>query len=267
MKKAYLEKITLSKNKRGCYILDTVKGCSFGITNNNKGCYGECYAKNIADRYGFNFNNPKCRVFKNNNNQLYFFGLKDMTHTNQIIRQINNMQMPFIRIGEMGDPSEDWEHTLSVCKDIVSVHKKIVVITKHIKQIPDKLLPVVEKLNFCINTSISALDEERLRQKRLSQFHKLKNICNSVLRIVSCSFNKNNKEGYRLDKIQSDLFKNDNYIDTIFRPGINNKLVMNNIINTSKTWFLNSYVLASVHNKNTYFGLCSYCPDMCGINK
>ena len=42
---------------------------------------------------------------------------------------------------------------------------------------------------------------------------------------------------------------------------------MNNVINTKKVKFINSDVLASVFNKNTYFGKCDVCPDMCGVSK
>ena len=42
--KKYKPVITLTKNKRGIWDLDTVKGCKSGIDNNPNGCYGDCYA-------------------------------------------------------------------------------------------------------------------------------------------------------------------------------------------------------------------------------
>ena len=158
--KNYKETITLNKNKRGCYILDTVKGCSGGILNCNKGCYGDCYAKNIADRYRFNFLDPKNRNINNEKYQMFLFGLKDQTHTNKIVKQIKSMDMPFVRIGEMGDPSENWEHTIYVCKEISSSGKKIVIVTKHWNLISDNILKDISCLDLCINTSISAIDDD-----------------------------------------------------------------------------------------------------------
>lgn len=264
--KTYKDTITLNRNQRGCYIIDTVKGCSGGRLYANRGCYGSCYAKNIADRYGFNFNKVKNRLLKNDVEQLYFLGFYDTTHTKKIIKQIKLIKMPFVRIGEMGDPSEDWEHTLNVCKEIALSQKPIVIVTKHWKIIPNYMLKEFSKLKLCINTSISALDDYGDMKHRLYQFYRLKKYCNSVLRIVSCEFNKKNVEGLRRHIIQDGLFRNNNHIDTIFRPTNDNPFLLKNIIIGRKIKFLSGYVLASIYNNNTYFGKCDTCPDMCGVN-
>src|SRR3990167_5047037 len=125
--KTYKEVITLNKNSRGCYIIDTVKGCSAGALHGGRGCYGDCYAKNIADRYGFNFLDVTTRKFDERTDQLYLFGFKYETHKSQILRAIKAVDMPFIRIGEMGDPSLDWAHTLSVCNEISVTGEPIVI--------------------------------------------------------------------------------------------------------------------------------------------
>ena len=75
--KNYKETITLNRNSRGCYIIDTVKGCSACALHGGRGCYGDCYAKNIADRYGFNFLDVTTRKFDERTDQLYLFGFKD----------------------------------------------------------------------------------------------------------------------------------------------------------------------------------------------
>ena len=121
-------------------------------------------------------------------------------------------------------------------------------------------------MNLCINTSVSALDSVPRIDHRLKQFYRLKSVCNSILRIVSCDFNKRNDEGFLRSVIQEKLFKHNRHIDTIFRPSANNPFVVRNIIKTEKTKFLKGYVLASVFDKKTHFGKCSDCPDMCGIN-
>lgn len=263
--KDYKNEITLNRNNRGCYILDTVKGCEGGMKYKN-GCYGDCYANRIAERYGFNFGKSIDRKLFNKEDQFYLFGLQDETHTNKLIKQIKQIEMPFIRIGEMGDPSENWEHTLNICEKISVANKPIVIITKHWKIIQNSFLNKISRLNICINTSISALDTSEEIGHRLVQFYRLKNVCNSVLRIVSCEFNKQNIDGIQRDVVQSELFTHTPNIDTVFRPSKNNYFVVNNVIKTKKVKFLNSTVLASVFNKKTYIGSCINCPEMCGIN-
>lgn len=263
--KDYKEELTLNKNNRGCYILDTVKGCCSGIRHNKNGCYGDCYAKNIADRYGFNFGKSINRKILENNNQYFLYGLNDVEHLSKIINQIRSIDMPFIRIGEMGDPSEDWDHTIDICKKISVAGKPIVIITKHWKKIPDSLINELKYINLCINTSVSALDTIPEIEYRLNQYERLKKVCNSVLRIVSCKFNINNWDGLARHNIQKRLFENENTIDTIFRPSKDNYFLLKNIIKVQKVKFLNKIVLASIHNKKTYFGNCNDCPDMCGI--
>jgi hypothetical protein len=264
--KTYKDKITLIKNNRGCYILDTVKGCSMA-KKRPKGCYDNCYAQNIASRYAFDFDMPVKRKFEyDSSGQLYFEGFYDTKHENEIIRQIENADMPFVRIGEMGDPSNSWEHTLNICKIISRAKKTIVIITKHLKPIHDYLFNDISKMDICINTSVSALDNFDELDWRLMFYNKLKQICKSVLRIVSCDFNKENKEGLFRAEIQDELFKNDKIIDTVFRPSSDNPLIINEIIKVEKVRFLKSEVLASIYNKNAYLGYCNTCPEMCGIN-
>jgi hypothetical protein len=264
--KNYKNEITLVKNSRGCFILDTIKGCSC-LNKKEKGCYNDCYANNIASRYGFDFSNiAKRNFYREENGQLYFLDFHDTKHEDKIINQIKNIDMPFVRIGEMGDPSEDWQHTVNICKIISKANKPIVIITKHWNVLTDEQLEEIKELNITINTSISALDNDDEIETRLTQYNRLKKYCNSILRIVSCDFNKENHEGYLRSIIQNELFKNENIIDTIFRPRKNNPLVKNKVINVEKVKFLQSTMLASIYNKNTYFGSCKNCPDMCGVN-
>jgi hypothetical protein len=202
------------------------------------------------------------RDFYQDASQLRLFDFDDARHTGNIIKAIRAIDMPFIRIGEMGDPSEDWEHTLNICDIIKNSGKRIVIITKHWKTIPDILL---ESLNgLYINTSISALDSMAEIEHRLAQFNRLKWYCNSYLRIVSCEFNLETEEGRSRNIIQERLFQNDHIIDTVFRPSATNPLVVNKIINTRKVRFLKAEILASVHDPNAYLGPCHGCPDMCG---
>lgn len=265
--KTYKEEITLNTNSRGCDIIDTVKGCPAGSLYDGKGCYGDCYAKNIADRYGFDFLKVKLRRFTSNDEQLMLFAFKDQDHIGQIVRAIKASPMPFVRIGEMGDPSVAWEHTIGVCRELAVAGKPIVIITKHWKAIPEILLKELKGLKICVNTSISALDEEGEIEYRLGEFERLKPFCNSVLRIVSCEFNTEHTEGLDRHLVQKEIFKagGDAVIDTVFRPSHTNPWVTKNIIKVRRVKFLRAEVLASVRNPDTYFGMCQTCPDMCGV--
>ena len=260
--KEFINRISLVKNSRGVYDLDTSKGCTSGILNNPKGCYNDCYAAKYSKRYGYNFSKTISRSFVNEQ------------HLRLIIKQINNIEMPFIRIGVTGDPSENWDNTLNVINSISDCNmvlyktykKVIVIITKHWNNLTNSQLNKLSKFDICINTSISALDTKTLLNNRLSQYNILKKYCKSVLRIVSCDFNLNNKTGRNLNIIQEKLFNNENVLDTILRIDQKNEYVLNGIINIKSVKFLGKQCYASIYNKNTYFGKCSKCSEMCGIN-
>lgn len=261
--KTFKSKITLSKNSRGCYILDTVKGCSI-VNAVPRGCYDDCYAQNIASRYGFDFGKTVKRGLDDpSTEQPSLFGFEDDTHLSELLRQIKKIEMPFVRIGEMGDPSWDWKHTLGIVEKIKPAGKPIVIITKHWTVIPDSMLGMLS--GVCINTSVSALDSTEDMAARVWQYERLKPYCKSVLRVVSCEFNEDNPEGLERAKVQRFLLSRENSLDTIFRPSPSNQFVTSGVIKTRKAKFLKSEVLASVHDSKTYFGHCSTCPDMCGV--
>jgi len=251
---SYSKIITLNKNSRGVWDIDTTKGCTSGIRLNKKGCYGCCYSASFAKIYGYDFSKTIKRDFKN------------CLHGVNMINKIQKTKMSFIRIGNSGDPSEDWEHTMKICKVVSLTNIPIVIITKHWNILPDYLINKLGKMDICINTSISALDSKKQRNHRIKQYNRLKNICNSVLRIISCNFNKDNPDGLKLSKIQNSLFKNEKIIDNILRVTKKHPLVKNKIINIKRVKFLTTNTYASIYNKNTYFGTCNNCPEMCGIN-
>lgn len=262
--KQYKSIISLSKNERGIWDLDTIKGCESGLLENTKGCYNDCYAFKTAKRYGIDFSKSIERYFENE------------THRNLIVKHIEKIDMPFIRIGCSGDPSENWEHTINIIKQIkensqlslfdVSSKKQIVIITRHWKTLTDKQLNELKKYNICINTSVSALDNEQLINKSLFEYNRLKPYCKSILRVVSCDFNEQNETGKIMAEIQRKLFKNENTIDTVFRPSIKNEFVLNGIINVKKMGFMKSKALVSKYNKKTFLGKCNNCLEMCGLN-
>jgi hypothetical protein len=250
----YSSIISLTKNARGIYSIDTSIGCKSGIDNNIGGCYNHCYAAKSAKLYGYDFSKTVFRYFENRK------------HETKIINQINKMPLDFVRIGTSGDPSENWQHTVNVIKVISKSNKEIVIITKHWTLLTDEQLQYFNTINICINTSISALDKPNLMQNCLEQYKRIKQYCKSILRIVSCDFNLENKIGFELSLIQKALFNNDNIIDTVLRVNKNNQFVKDGIINVKQTKFLGKNALISKYNKKTYFGKCSSCLEMCGQN-
>ena len=252
--KQYSHKITFVQNGRGLWSLDPTMGCASGIANNRRGCYSECYAEQAARRRGFSFGITVRREFESE------------SHKVSIIRKIAKTNPPFIRMGTNGDPSEHWDHTLDVCRVVSVCNIPIVIITRHWKELRDDQLPLLAEYGICINTSVSALDNEVDRNRSLTQYQRLKPFCHSVLRVVSCDFNRENKLGSELHDIQDRLFQQENTIDTVFRCSARNEWVELGIINAKKTRFLGGFALASKRNSNTYFGRCETCPDLCGAN-
>lgn len=250
----YSTKISLTRNSRGIYSLDTSIGCASGIANNIGGCYNDCYAAKSAKLYGYDFGKTVLRSFENK------------VHRNEIFAKINRVKLDFVRIGTSGDPSENWEHTISIIKQIDTCNKEIVIITKHWTNLTIEQLQYFAKINICINTSVSALDKPDLLKNCLDQYKIIKKYCKSILRIVSCDFNIDNETGHKLAKIQADLFKNESTLDTVLRVNKNNELVKSGVINVKESTFLGKKALISKYNKSTYFGKCSTCHEMCGLN-
>jgi hypothetical protein len=229
-------------------------GCASGMAENEGGCYGDCYAAKTANQYGHNFAKTVLRDFEG------------WHHLNEVIRQINGVPMDFIRIGCSGDPSENWEHTFNILWQIGRCNKEIVIITRHWTLLTNEQLKLLEKLNICINTSVSALDKPEIMRRSLEQYHRIKPFCKSVLRIISCDFNLENARGHAMAKIQAELFKNEAVIDTVFRPSKNNQFVIDGVIKVKSEVFNGKKQLSSKFNKKTFMGKCKNCQEMCGVN-
>jgi len=61
----YKNRISLTKNGRGIYSLDTSFGCKSGMENESGGCYHDCYAAKSAKLYGYDFSKTVLRGFDN----------------------------------------------------------------------------------------------------------------------------------------------------------------------------------------------------------
>jgi hypothetical protein len=224
------------------------------MTNEKGGCYGDCYAAKSAKLYGYDFSKTVLRDFVNEK------------HRRKIVDGINRVKLDFIRIGTSGDPSENWQHTIKIIKGIENCNKQIVIITKHWTNLNQSQLDYLATVNVCINTSVSALDKPHLVKNSLAQYEILKRYCKSVLRVVSADFNLENETGHKLAKVQSELFKNENTLDTVLRLNKRNALVTDGVVKVSETTFLGKKALVSKFKPSTYFGKCSTCHEMCGLN-
>lgn len=261
--RTYSPIISLTENSRGVFSLDPSIGCANGTADNKNGCYNDCYAAKSARFYGYDFTKTVYRDFK------------DFNHLIEIVRQIEKIDLPFIRMGTMGDPSENWDHTFKIIKLIRTEHqlnlfnwpkKEIVIITKHWTNMPDKFLHLLDFYGIVINTSVSALDDSLLLSNSLAQYERLKPYCKSVLRIVSADFNKENRIGLKKSNIQDMLFKNADTLDTVLRVNPNNRLLKDGIIKARRLKFLGKSQLLSKFNKKTYIGNCKNCIELCGLN-
>lgn len=252
--KEYSTKISLVRNGRGVYCIDTTMGCASGMAETIGGCYGDCYAARTAKRYGHDFSKTVLRSFTG------------QQHKREILAQVATIKMPFIRIGCSGDPSENWDHTTDILKTLSKCNAEIIIITRHWTLLSDEQLNYLLTKNISFNTSVSALDSDEMRERSIEQYKRIKPYCKSVLRIISCDFNLENETGRQLAAIQHDLFKNESTIDTVFRPSKRSLLISNRIINVRKEVFNGKQVLASKFNRKTFMGKCSSCKEMCGVN-
>lgn len=251
---SYTTKISLIRNGRGVYCIDTTMGCASGMAANEGGCYNDCYAARTAKRYGHDFTKTVLRDFESEK------------HKRDILSQINRIKMPFIRIGASGDPSENWQHTLKILRTLSKCNTEIIIITRHWTLLTDEQLEYLSTKNICINTSVSALDNEEMLNRSLQQYERIKRYCKSVLRIISCDFNQENEIGRKMAEVQRGLFKNKSTLDTVFRPSKKNPFLLAGVIKAKEEVFNGSKQLASKFNRKTFMGKCSNCREMCGVN-
>jgi hypothetical protein len=248
----YKNKITLTKNGRGIWTLDPIMGCKTGLEKNKKGCFSDCYAARTARIYGYDFSKNVLRYFDNEK------------HLKSIINKINKLDFDFIRMGNSGDPSEDWEHTISILEKLKGINKEVVIITRHWNKLTINQLERISKLNVCINTSISPIDKDL--HSSIEQYEILKKYCKSILRCVSFDFNTKNSKGMEYSMVQDWVFNTYDVLDTVFRCSKSNPLYKDGIIRIKETKFLGKKCNISKFNRKTYFGNCDNCIEKCGVN-
>lgn len=249
----YNEALTVSENRKGVLDVDTVKGCTSGMTAYpNGGCYGLCYANSTASRYGFDFPISVSRTPLESEKKI-------------IEKNVRNHPATWFRIGNMGDPCHDWDNTVSVCEWLHTI-KTPVVVSKHWRAMSDEHLARFAACGTVLNTSISPLDTDQERRHRLRQWERIRDGgIRSILRIVSCRFG-DTENGKRLATIQAELFAiaGPLVIDNPLRIPATDPRVLSGDIVVKRHVNLGGGAWVSIENNNTYIGTCEACPDQCG---
>lgn len=250
----YHDSITAAVNAKGCMDVDTVKGCSAGMTEPG-GCYGECYAAKIATRYGIAFGHSVPRGF-----------VDRWQHRDILVRQLRMHALSWYRIGVMGDPSHAWSHTLAVIRMLRPAEKTAVIVTKHWTALTDDHISQLLELDAVVHTSTSGLDTDAQTKHRVRQYERLKHYgVRSVNRVVTCSFG--DTEWARACQLRQDfLLSLGPVIDTPLRVSPTNpRVISGELVTTRRTDALGGGSLLSLHDPGVFLGNCADCPDQCGV--
>jgi len=247
--------LTISQNGKGVVDCDTVKGCTVGMAKYPAGgCYGECYAYKTAHRYGLNF---RTSITRRITPQLF----------GGCFSFIARHPASWYRIGTAGDPSHDWENTITVCEALRSTRKVPVIITKHWVALTEDQLLRLKSLSAVVNTSTSGMDTDQEIKHRVRQIIRIKHAgLTSVCRVVTCEFGKS-EWAKDCQAKQNFLLSFDDVIDNPFRASKNNvRVLAGEIVLTHKPASRGGggkYI--SLHDESVYLGTCTGCPDQCGV--
>lgn len=253
--RSYRDVLTADVNEKGVLDIDTVKGCTAGMSARpGTGCYGGCYAAKIAAFRGIDFAHSVERH------------VKSATQARIIERAVKAAPQGFFRIGTMGDPSHAWEHTVRTVEWLAPFATPVIV-TKHWRTATVGHLERLATCGTVLNTSVSALDtpqELRHRESQIERYRALGGV--SIARIVSCEFNTDHEEGRRMAAVQDRLFTLRPTLDNPLRVPRTHDLVQRGVIRVDAVKDLSTIRTMSLAHKDTYVGHCSACPDQCGLS-
>lgn len=171
----------------------------------------------------------------------------------------------FFRIGVMGEPSLAWEDVVRTV-EWLSVFARPVVVTKHWIRATNDQLRRLARVGTVLNTSVSALDTTAQLAHRITEFRRFVALGgDSVLRVVSCAFNREHPEGSRMALVQDELFRFRPIIDNPLRISRGHSLVVSRMVRLNVVKDLATYRTVSLFNPSTYLGHCSHCPEACGL--
>lgn len=250
----YASGITAAVNIKGVMDVDTVKGCTPGMSAYpERGCYGDCYAAKIAAYRGFDFAVSVKR------------GFSDREHVATIRRIINLHAASWYRIGVHGDPSYDWRHTISVCKYLWPTGKTPVIVTKHWRALEDEQVDYLRKLGAVVNTSVSGMDADAELAHRVGQAGRLRAAgVRSVFRVVTCAYGDSEWARGCAER-QDYLLSMEPVIDNPFRPSPSHPRVLSGELSVIQRADSIGGAWVSLHSPSAYLGACGGCPDQCGV--
>jgi hypothetical protein len=253
--RAYNDLLTADVNDKGVLDIDTVKGCTAGMSAKpGVGCYDTCYAAKIAKFRGIDFSKSVTRT------------VQGSAHADSIVKAVKAAPNGFFRIGTMGDPCHAWEETVGTV-EWLAPYAAAVIITKHWHRASDDQFQRLVACGAVLNTSLSALDTPVQlihRERELKRYAGFGG--HSVARIVSCEFNVSDPIGERMNRVQRRLLSLSPMIDNPLRADKSHQLVKSGVIKLTKIHDLNSIRTISLENKSTYLGHCDTCPDICGLS-
>lgn len=255
VERRYLSVLTASLNRKGVLDVDTVKGCTEGIrTHGKKGCYDACYAAQTARVYGIDFTASITRR-------------PVPGYLHRVLMAVWRAPARWYRIGVAGDPSHDWENTVTVCELLRHTKKIPVIVTKHWFPATDDQLRRLAKVGTVFNTSTSGMDTDDEVDYRIGQLRRVAAFgMRSVCRVVTCDYGFS-KWALECATKQTYLLSLIPIIDTPLRVPLSHPHVTNGDITITKRAdsIGGGARTVSVHNETTYLGTCAQCPDQCGV--
>jgi hypothetical protein len=255
-KRPYSPVLTATLNGKGVLDVDTVRGCTAGLSRYpNGGCYGECYAVRGCARSGVDFSvsvsrRPTVKTWP------------------AVFSTVERHPLQWYRVGVMGDPCHDWDNTVSVCLALKRTRKTPVIVTKHWHALMDGHIDVLRGLGAVFNTSVSGMDTDNEIRHRLTQFRRLGGFgVRSLLRVVTCRYGGSDW-AKRCNDEQRKLLSVSPIIDNPLRPSKHNPRVLSGdiLISPSDPGTVGGRYV-SLHSKDVYLGTCTACPDQCGASK
>lgn len=256
-RRQYLPVLTAVENTKGVLDVDTVKGCTMGMrANPGTGCYGACYAAQIADRYGIDFASSVTR-------------LADRATMDAVFSAVRAHPTHWYRIGTAGDPCHDWNHTVAVCEVLERTGKIPVIITKHWIPLSDQHLSTLQRLGAVVNTSTSGLDSDAETTHRLRQIERVRSAgVRSINRIVTCEYSLTTEWSRRCNEKQQRLLQITPMLDNPLRPGLSHPRVLSGeLLVTTRADAVGGGKHVSLHDNQVYLGKCPACPDQCGVGR
>lgn len=252
-KRQYLPFLTASENQKGVLDVDTVKGCTLGMRAQEGGCYGECYANKIAERYGIDFTVSMSRKLTPENRIGIFCTVRD--HSSY-----------WYRVGTAGEPCHDWDNTLEVLEYLQGTGKLPIIITKHWIPLTDEHIARLKVVGATVNTSVSGFDTDAQLRHRAAQINRLKAAgVTSVARVVTCEYGPT-AWGVAAKAKQDYLLTLTPVIDNPLRADKSNPhVIAGDIILTKRDDAIGGGKMVSLNDENAYLGTCEACPDQCGV--